>query len=153
MTTLTAASALPTSVSAFPNAASATTAVPCWSSWKTGMSSASCSRASMAKHLGAAMSSRLIPPKTGATRRTVATISSASWVARQSGKASTPPKALKSMHLPSITGWAAAGPMLPSPSTADPSVTTATMRRLTVSSHCRAGSSRIARQTRPTPGV
>ena len=59
--------------------------------------------------------------------RTALTISSASWVSRQIGKASTPANSLNSMHLPSITGIAASGPMLPSPSTALPSETTATV--------------------------
>ena len=54
-------------------------------------------------------------------------ISSTSVVARQIGTASTPPNALNSTALPSITGIAAAGPMSPSPSTAVPSVTTATV--------------------------
>ena len=53
------------------------------------------------------MSSRLIPPKTGAIALTTATISSGSFVARQIGKASTPPNSLKSIALPSITGSAA----------------------------------------------
>ncbi len=43
------------------------------------------------------------------------------------GTASTPPNCLNRMALPSITGSAAAGPMSPRPSTAVPSVTTATM--------------------------
>jgi hypothetical protein len=55
--------------------------------------------------------------------------------------------------LPSITGIAAAGPMSPSPSTAVPSVTTATVFFLMVSSWERAGFSWIAMQTRATPGV
>ena len=50
--------------------------MPCWSSWKTGMSSSSRSRSSISKQRGAEMSSRLIPPKTGAIAFTVATISS-----------------------------------------------------------------------------
>ena len=54
-------------------------------------------------------------------------ISSTSVVARQIGIASTPPNCLNSTALPSITGIAAAGPMSPSPSTAVPSVTTATV--------------------------
>jgi hypothetical protein len=49
-------------------------------------------------------------------------------VSRQIGTASTPPNCLNSTALPSITGIAARGPMLPSPSTAEPSVTTATTR-------------------------
>src|SRR2546423_961376 len=73
------------------------------------------------------MSSRLMPPNPGATRVTVSTISSGSLVSRHSGKASTPANSLKSMALPSITGMAASGPMSPSPSTAVPSETTATV--------------------------
>ena len=63
---------------ALRSAASTTTAVPCWSSWKTGMSSRSCSRRSISKQRGAEMSSRLMPPKLGASRTTVSTISSTS---------------------------------------------------------------------------
>ena len=61
----TSASAFPTHRSAFVSAASTTIAVPCWSSWKTGMSSSSRSRRSISKQRGAEMSSRLIPPKPG----------------------------------------------------------------------------------------
>ena len=56
----------PVSVSALSSAASTTTAVPCWSSWKTGMSSSAFSRSSISKQRGAEMSSRLMPPKPGA---------------------------------------------------------------------------------------
>ena len=73
------------------------------------------------------MSSRLIPPKLGASRATVSMISSVSVVARQIGMPSTPPNCLNRTALPSITGIAAAGPMSPRPSTAVPSVTTATV--------------------------
>ena len=44
-----------------------------------------------------------------------------------SGNASTPANSLNSSALPSITGIAATGPMSPSPSTAVPSETTATV--------------------------
>ena len=91
------------------------------------MSSRSLSRASISKQRGAEMSSRLMPPKLGASRTTVSMISSASVVSRQIGMPSTPPNCLKSTHLPSITGIAAAGPMSPRPSTAVPSVITATV--------------------------
>ena len=57
---------------------------------------------------------------------TAETIPSTSWTSSAIGIASTPAKLLKSTHLPSITGKAACGPMSPSPSTADPSVITAT---------------------------
>jgi hypothetical protein len=85
-------------------AASTTIAVPCWSSWKTGMSSDSRNRASTSKQRGAAMSSRLIPPKPGAIISTARTISSVSWLARQIGQASMPAKRLNSAALPSMTG-------------------------------------------------
>ena len=65
-TTRTSASCLPTTRSALVSAASTQIAVPCWSSWKTGMSSSSRSRASISKQRGAAMSSRLMPPYAGA---------------------------------------------------------------------------------------
>ena len=64
-----------------------------------------------------------------------------------------PANSLKSIALPSITGIAASGPMSPSPSTAVPSVTTATVLPLIVSAQAFAGSSWIAVHTRATPGV
>ena len=117
------------------------------------MSSSSRSLRSTSKQRGAEMSSRLIPPKTGAIAFTVATISSTSFVARQIGKASTPPNSLNSIALPSITGSAASGPMSPSPSTAVPSLTTATVCCLIVRFQTFDGSSAIADETRATPGV
>ena len=99
------------------------------------------------------MSSRLMPPKTGAMRTTVSTISSTSFVSRQIGNASMSANCLKSIALPSITGSAPSGPMSPNPSTAVPSVTTATLLRLKVSRNAFAGSAAIAIETRATPGV
>ena len=55
----------PVSSSAFMSPAAAMMAVPCWSSWKTGMLSSSFSFSSMMKQSGALMSSRLMPPKLG----------------------------------------------------------------------------------------
>ena len=72
------------------------------------------------------MSSRLMPPNTGAMSFTARMISSGSWVSRQMGKASTPPNCLNRTDLPSITGMAASAPMFPRPRTAEPSETTAT---------------------------
>ncbi len=60
---------------------------------------------------------------------------------------------LNSAALPSITGSAAPGPMLPRPSTAEPSVTTATLLPLMVSRETSSGFSYSAMLTRPTPGV
>src|ERR1035437_177835 len=97
------------------------------------MSSSSRKRDSISKQRGAEMSSRLMPPYTGAMHWTIRTISSTSWVSRHTGHASMLAKRLNSSALPSMTGSAAAGPMLPRPSTAEPSVTTATVLRLIVS--------------------
>ncbi len=153
VTIRTEPSDLPTIRSALVRAARTTIAVPCWSSWKTGMSSRPRSRRSISKQRGAAMSSRLMPPKTGASSVTVRTISSTSWVSRQIGHASMSANRLNSAALPSITGIAAVGPMLPRPSTAEPSETTATLLRLTVSRRASSGRSAMARHTRATPGV
>jgi hypothetical protein len=135
------------------SAASTTIAVPCWSSWKTGMSRLSRSLRSISKQRGAEMSSRLMPANPGETARTISTIMSGSWVSRHSGQASMPANRLNSADLPSITGSAAAGPMFPRPRTAEPSVTTATELRLIVSLRASSGSATIAWHTRATPGV
>lgn len=84
---------------------------------------------------------------------TAATISSGSWVSRQIGQASMSAKRLNRAALPSMTGMAAIGPMLPRPSTAEPSVTTATVLRLMVRRRASSGFSAIAMHTRATPGV
>ena len=107
ITTRTSSIFLPTTRSALVSAASTTMAVPCWSSWKTGMSRASRSRASISKQRGAEMSSRLMPAKPGAMALTISTIASVSWVSRQIGQASMPAKRLKRAALPSMTGRAA----------------------------------------------
>ena len=117
------------------------------------MSRLSRSRRSISKQRGAAMSSRLIPPNPGAIISTARTISSVSWLARQIGQASMSANRLNSAALPSITGSAAPGPMLPSPSTAEPSVTTATELPLMVSFGTSSGLFASAMLTRPTPGV
>ena len=51
---------------AFINAAVVIIAVPCWSSWKTGISKISFNFSSIIKQSGAAISSKFIPPKLGA---------------------------------------------------------------------------------------
>ena len=99
------------------------------------------------------MSSRLIPPKPGAIASTTSTMRSVSWVSRQMGHASMSANRLNSAALPSITGSAAPGPMFPSPRTADPSVTTATLLPFTVRRGTSSGCSCSAMLTRPTPGV
>ncbi len=64
-----------------------------------------------------------------------------------------PPNRLNSAALPSITGSAAPGPRSPNPSTAVPSVTTATLLPFTVSRRTSSGLAAIASDTRATPGV
>ena len=75
-----------------------------------------------------------MPPKTGAMRTTVSTISSTSFVSRQIGNASMSANCLKSIALAFHHRAARrADRCRPDPSTAVPSVTTATVLRLIVS--------------------
>jgi hypothetical protein len=60
---------------------------------------------------------------------------------------------LNSIAFPSITGIAASGPMLPRPSTAEPSETTATVFFLIVYWNAFERSAWMSWQTRATPGV
>ena len=99
------------------------------------------------------MSSRLIPPNAGASASTVAMNASGLLAAIGSGTASTPPSHLNRSAFPSITGSAARGPMSPSPSTREPSVTIAIVFQRPVRSNERSGSAWIARETSATPGV
>ena len=131
-TTLQFSFFLPTIFKALIIPASTTIAVPCWSSWKTGIDKASFKRASISKQRGAEISSRLIPPNAGAIRITVSIISSVSCVSKQIGNALTLPNSLKRTAFPSMTGMAASGPILPRPSTALPSETTAIVLDLIV---------------------
>ena len=128
ITTVASSTFLPTHLSAFISAAEQTIAVPCWSSWKTGMSTSflSLSFLSISKQRGAEISSRLMPPNEPARSAIVFTISSTSFERMQRGNASTPANSLKRTHLPSITGIPASGPISPRPKTAGPSVITAT---------------------------
>ena len=74
----------------------------------------------MKKHSGAAMSSRFIAPNVGAMWATVSMNASGEGASTSMSKTSIPANFLKSIALPSITGFPASGPMLPSPSTAEP---------------------------------
>ena len=76
-----------------------------------------------------------------------------SCVSRHTGHASMLAKRLNNSAFPSITGNAASGPMFPRPSTAEPSVTTATVLRLIVSLRASEWSFAMAVQIRATPGV
>ena len=125
-TILTLAMSLPAIARAFWTAAPTMIAVPCWSSWKTGMAMRSRSCASTSKHSGALMSSRLMPPKVGSSAATTSTRRSTFFSATSMSNTSIPANFLNRTALPSITGLEASGPMSPRPSTAVPFDTTAT---------------------------
>ena len=118
--------AFPATWSAFVAAAPTTMAVPCWSSWNTGIFIRSRQMRSTTKQSGALMSSRLIAPKVGSSAQTMAASFSGSLSFSSMSKQSMLANFLKRTALPSITGFDASAPMLPSPSTADPFDTTAT---------------------------
>ena len=65
-TTLISFIDLPLISNAFISAAVVIIAVPCWSSWKTGISKISFNFCSIIKQSGAAISSKFIPPNVGA---------------------------------------------------------------------------------------
>ena len=92
----------------------------------------SCNLLSISKQRGAAISSKLIPPKLGSSLAIVSTNSSVSCVFNANGIASTFPSALNNTHFPSITGIEASAPIFPNPKTAEPSVMTATKWLLAV---------------------
>jgi hypothetical protein len=152
-TTLTSPILFPTISSAFKSAAEEMIAVPCWSSWNTGMRRRRFSSSSIQKHSGALMSSRLMPPKVGAIRATVSTKAWGSEASTSMSKTSMSAKRLKRIPFPSMTGLAASGPMLPSPRTAVPLEITATRFPLAVYSYAFSGSFEISRHGSATPGL
>ncbi len=131
-TTLMSASLRPVIRQAFIRPAEEMIAVPCWSSWNTGISSSSCSSVSMRKHSGLLMSSRLMPPKVTPMFLTTVMISSGSVAETSMSMESTSANRLKSTDLPSITGLEARAPRLPRPRIAVPLETTATRLPLEV---------------------
>jgi hypothetical protein len=137
----------------FSNAASTTTAVPCWSSCITGMSRVASRRSSISKHSGARMSSSLMAPKVGAIARTVWMITSGSLLSIRIGYPLIPASTRNSSALPSITGMPATGPMSPSPKIAVPLVTIATLFWMDVYSIASSGFAWILVHTDATPGV
>ena len=137
---------LPTILSEFSSAASVTTAVPCWSSWNTGMSSSPEPLLDLeARRRGDVLEVDAAEDRGDAHDGLDDDVDRSSSEAspstsRQIGKPSTPANFLNRSALPSMTGRAASGPMSPRPSTAVPSVTMATVFFLMVSSWTRAGS-------------
>ena len=112
--------------SAFISAAVVIIAVPCWSSWNTGMSKISFNFSSITKQSGAAISSKLIPPKDGAKFFIELIISDVSFESISRSIESISANLLKSTAFPSITGLDASAPKSPKPSIADPLLITAT---------------------------
>jgi len=119
-TTFTSSSLRPVISQALIRPAALMIAVPCWSSWKTGMSSSSWQRCSMMKQSGLLMSSRLMPPNVTPMFLTTVMISSASLLDSSMSMASTSAKRLNSTALPSITGLEASAPRSPRPRMAVP---------------------------------
>ena len=79
------------------------------------------------KQSGALISSRLIPPKLGSSKDTASTNLSVSSVSISKSMPSTSANFLNNTDFPSITGFDAAAPILPSPNTAVPLEITATI--------------------------
>ncbi len=78
------------------------------------------SSASMAKHSGALMSSRLIAPKVGSSAATTSQKRAGSSASTSMSNTSMPANFLNRTALPSITGLPASAPILPRPRTAVP---------------------------------
>ena len=152
VTRRTSASALPWSISPLVTAAAQTMAVPCWSSWNTGIFMRSRSRRSISKHSGALMSSRLTAPKVGSKAATTFTNKSGAAASTSMSNTSMPANFLNRTALPSMTGLPASAPMLPRPSTAVPLEMTATRLPRAVRSRAASGSAMMASQAWATPG-
>ena len=99
------------------------------------------------------MSSRLMPPTVGSSILQKSMISFGVGALMSRSNTSTSANALKSTPLPSITGFPASGPMLPSPRTAVPFDTTATRLPRAVYLYARSGSFSMSRHGSATPGV
>ena len=108
------------------NAAVVIIAVPCWSSWKTGISKISFSFSSIIKQSGAAISSRFIPPKLGAKFFILFIISSGFDESISRSMESMSANRLNKTAFPSMTGFEAKAPKFPIPKIADPLLITAT---------------------------
>ena len=152
VTTLTLSICLPTTFRPLMKAADTQIAVPCWSSWKTGIFMRSRSLRSTVKHSGALMSSRLMPPKVGSRPAMISTSLSGSVSLISMSNTSRPANFLNSTALPSITGLEASAPMLPRPSTAVPLEITPTRLPRPVKRNTLAGSATISSQAAATPG-
>ena len=93
-----------------------------------------------------------MPPNVGSSATIMSTSLSGSVSASSMSKQSMPANFLNSTDLPSITGFAASGPMAPRPSTAVPLVTTPIRLPRAVSDETSRGSRTISSQAAATPG-
>ena len=127
VTILTVPSVLPASSSALRTAAATMIAVPCWSSWKTGMPIRALQ---LLLDLEAFRRLDVFEVDAAEGRLERATTSIRRCRRRSPSismsNTSMPANFLNRTALPSITGLEASGPILPRPSTAVPLVTTAT---------------------------
>ncbi|SAL74895.1 hypothetical protein AWB69_09256 [Caballeronia udeis] len=133
-------------------AAATTIAVPCWSSWNTGIFIRLRHSRSTMKQSGALMSSRLMPPNVGSSAAITSTSFSGSISFSSMSNTSIPANFLNSTALPSMTGFDASGPILPSPSTAVPFVTTPTRLLRAVKRAAFSGLATISSHAKATPG-
>ena len=152
-TTRRSSSLLPAIFAAFISPAEAIIAVPCWSSWNTGMSHLSISSLSILKHSGPFISSRFIPPKVGAMAFTISISLSGSFSSTSMSNTSISANLLKRTPLPSITGLLASAPLSPRPRIAVPFEITATRFPLFVYLYAFSSSSSIFNTGFATPGV
>ena len=148
----TSAIFFPTTNKALRIAAPTIIAVPCWSSWNTGIFMRSRNFRSTSKHSGALISSRFMPPNVGSRLAIISTNLSGSFSLISKSNTSIPANFWNSTALPSITGLPANGPILPSPNTAVPLVMTATKFPRAVNTEAWLGSATIASQACATPG-
>ena len=116
------------------------------------MSNSSLSFCSIIKQSGAAISSRLIPPKVFPMFLIVLIISSASELSISISIESMSANLLNKTALPSITGLDANAPRLPSPKIAEPLLITATKFPLLVYSYAASGFLAISLTGAATPG-
>src|SRR6218665_3229205 len=103
--TLTEPISLPTSSRPLSKAALEMMAVPCLSSWNTGMFMRRESSRSMLKHSGALMSSRLMPPSVGSSAAMISISLSGSRSASSMSNTSTPANFWNRQPLSSLTGF------------------------------------------------
>ena len=117
---------------AFMSAAVVIIAVPCWSSWKMGISNNSFNFCSIMKQSGAAISSRFMPPNVPPIFLIVSIIDYGLLLLISISMESMSANLLNSTDLPSITGLDASAPKFPNPKIADPLLMTATKLPLLV---------------------